>query len=175
MRRLLLLRHAKAERPQPGTRDHDRILSKRGRSEATAIGAYLARHALVPDRALVSTSNRTRETWILVSAAFAHSPATEFDGRIYDASPGTILDAVRESGTASKTLLVIGHNPGLQQLAAMLTASGDIDARQRLLEDFPTSSLALISFAGKSWHTLQPMGGRLERFLTPGTLLPASD
>ena len=68
MRRLLLLRHAKAERSQPGGRDHDRILSKRGRNDAAAVGAYLVRHRLVPDRALVSTSARTRETWTLVAA-----------------------------------------------------------------------------------------------------------
>lgn len=179
MRRLLLLRHAKAERSQPGGRDHDRILSKRGRNDAAAVGAYLVRHRLVPDRALVSTSARTRETWALAAAAFAKPPMkppmAQFDGRIYEASPEAILSSIRETGTAGKTLIVVGHNPGMQQLAATLIASGDVDARQRLLEDYPTSALALISFAGESWDTLRPMGGRLEHFVTPDTLQPASD
>jgi phosphohistidine phosphatase len=175
MRRLLLLRHAKAERLQPGGRDHDRILSKRGRNDAASVGAYLIRHKFVPDRALVSTSARTRETWGLVSAAFAKAPQAEFDGRIYEASPEAILNSIRETGTAGKTLIVVGHNPGMQQLAAMLIASGDVDARQRLLEDYPTSALALISFAGESWDGLRPMGGRLEHFVTPDTLQPATD
>lgn len=175
MRRLLLLRHAKAERSQPGGRDHDRILAKRGRGDAAAVGAYLVRHKLVPDRALVSTSARTRETWALVAEAFTKPPKTEFDGRIYEASPEAILNSIRETGTAAKTLLVVGHNPGMQQLAAMLIASGDVDARQRLLEDYPTSALALISFAGESWDKLKPMGGRLEHFVTRHMLEPASD
>ena len=175
MRRLLLLRHAKAERSQPGGRDHDRILAKRGRNDAATVGAYLVRHKFVPDRALVSTSARTRETWALVASAFAKPPQAEFDGRIYEASPEAILNSIRETGTAAKTLLVVGHNPGMQQLAAMLIASGDVDARQRLLEDYPTSALALINFAGESWDSLKPMGGRLEHFVTPRTLEPASD
>jgi len=175
MRRLLLLRHAKAERSQPGGRDHDRILSKRGRNDAGAVGAYLLRHKFVPDRALVSTSARTRETWTLVAAAFSKAPKAEFDGRIYEASPEAILNSIRETGIAGKTLIVVGHNPGMQQLAAMLIASGDVDARQRLLEDYPTSALALISFASESWDNLHPMGGRLEHFVTPDTLQPASD
>jgi phosphohistidine phosphatase len=175
MRRLLLLRHAKAERSQPGGRDHDRILSKRGRNDAAAVGAYLVRHKLVPDRALVSTSARTRETWTLVAEAFAKPPQAEFDGRIYEASPEAIFKSIREIGTAGNTLLVIGHNPGMQQFAAMVIASGDVEARQRLLENYPTSALALISFAGESWEALRPMGGRLEHFVTPDTLQPASD
>lgn len=175
MRRLLLLRHAKAERSQPGGRDQDRILTKRGRRDAAAVGAYLVRHKFVPDRALVSTSARTRETWALVSAAFAKLPPVSFDERIYEASPEAILNAIRETGTAGKTLIVVGHNPGVQQLAAMLIASGDVDTRQRLLEDYPTCAFALISFAGDSWDTLRSMGGRLEHFVTPDTLQPATD
>ena len=69
MRRLLLLRHAKAERSQPGGRDHDRVLAERGRADAKKLGVYLARHAFVPDRAVVSTAARTRETWALLATA----------------------------------------------------------------------------------------------------------
>ncbi len=175
MRRLLLLRHAKAERSQAGGRDHDRIRAKRGRNAAAAVGGYLVRHKLVPDRALVSNSARTGQTWDLVATAFTKPPSPVFDDRIYEAPPEAILNSIRETGTVGSTLIVVGHNPGMQQLAAMLIASGDVEARQRLLEDFPTSSLALISFAAKSWDELHPMGGRLEHFVTPQTLEPATD
>lgn len=171
MRRLLLLRHAKAERLQSGGRDHDRILAKRGRDDAAAVGAYLVRHKLIPDQALVSTSARTRETWTLVAKAFAaKTPPVEFEETIYEASPEAILKAVRTTEQAAKTLLVVGHNPGMQQLASMLIASGDVEARQRLLEEFPTSAIAMISFAVQDWESLHANGGRLEHFVTPQTL-----
>lgn len=175
MRRLLLLRHAKAERLQPGGRDHDRVLTARGRADAKRLGAYLARHAFVPDRAVVSTSARTHETWALLAAAFGKTPPASFEDRIYDASPQTILQGIKETEPETDTLLVIGHNPGLQELANMLIASGDIDARERLGEEFPTSALAAISFAPADWRGLHPQRGRLEHFVTPQWLETATD
>lgn len=175
MRRLLLLRHAKAERSQPGGRDHDRVLTERGRADARKLGGYLARHAFVPDRALVSTSVRTRETWALLAAAFDKTPPVSFEDGIYDATPQSIVQEIKSTGSDIGTLLVIGHNPGLQELAAMLVASGDIDARERLGEDFPTAALAAISFAVQDWSGVHPHGGRLEHFLTPGWLATATD
>lgn len=175
MRRLLLLRHAKAERSQPGGRDHDRVLAERGRGDAKKLGLYLARHAFVPDRAVVSTAVRTRETWTLLATAFAKAPPASFEERIYDATPQAILEVIRDTGVRVGTLLVIGHNPSLQELAAMLIASGDIDARKRLGEGFPTSALAAISFAAEDWSGIHPRGGRLEHFVTPRWLATATD
>ncbi|AMN43327.1 SixA phosphatase family protein [Rhodoplanes sp. Z2-YC6860] len=175
MRRLLLLRHAKAERLQSGGRDHDRILAKRGREDAAAVGAYLVRHKLIPDLALVSTSARTRETWGLVAKIFPKVPPAEFEGTIYEAEPEAILDAVRATEPEVRTLLVVGHNPGMQQLAGILIASGEVEARQRLLEEFPTSAFATISFATGSWDGLHANGGRLEHFVTPQTLEATTD
>jgi phosphohistidine phosphatase len=71
--------------------------------------------------------------------------------------------------------MVIGHNPGLQELAAMLVASGDLEARERLGRAFPTSALAVISFAAEDWNGVHPRGGRLEHFVTPGWLAAATD
>jgi phosphohistidine phosphatase len=175
MRRLLLLRHAKAERLQSGGRDHDRILAKRGREDAVAVGAYLVRHRLVPNRALVSTSARTRETWALVATALTKAPPAEFEGSIYEASPEAILKAIKATEPTAKTLVVVGHNPGVQQLAGTLIASGDIEARQRLLEEFPTAAFAMISFVAESWDGVHAAGGRLEHFVTPQTLEAATD
>jgi phosphohistidine phosphatase len=175
MRRLLLLRHAKAERSQPGGRDHDRMLTERGRTDAKMLGAYLARHAFIPDRAVVSAAARTRETWTLVAAAMGKAPPVSFEERLYDASPETILKAIKETGPDTGTLLVTGHNPGLQELAATLVASGDIEARERLAREFPTSALVVISFAVENWNGVHPRGGRLEHFVTPGWLAAATD
>ena len=175
MRRLLLLRHAKAERSQPGGRDQDRVLADRGRADAAKLGAYLVRHAFVPDQAVVSTSTRTRETWALIAAALDKGPTVEFEERIYEASPQAILDVIRETGPKVHTLLVIGHNPGLQELAAMLIASGDVESRERLREEFPTSALAAISFAAADWSGVHPHGGRLEHFVTPRMLEAATE
>jgi len=175
MRRLLLLRHAKAERLTAGGRDVDRVLAGRGRSDAKTLGAYLARHRPIPDCAVVSPSARTRETWALVAAAFAKTPAVRFEERLYDASPRAILDVVKQTADDIGTLLVIGHNSGLQELATMLTASGDVEARERLGREFPTSALATISLAAASWSGVHARGGRLEHFVTPEWLETAGD
>ena len=174
MRRLLLLRHAKAER-QPGGRDHDRVLAERGLDDDKTIGTYLARHGVVPDRALVSTSARTRETWALLSTAFSKVPPADFDDRIYEATPRMILEAIKETASRVTTLLVVGHNPGMQEVANLLVASGDIEARERLGRAFPTSALAVISLAIDGWEAVHAQGGRLEHFVSPKLLAGAAD
>ncbi len=173
--RLMLLRHAKSEKAEPGMRDHERVLNPRGRSETPRIGAYMARHALIPDRVLVSTARRTRETWERLAPAFPSPPPVSFDDRLYDSVPETILAVVKDTERAVGTLLVIGHNPGLHDFARLLIASGDVEARERLNEGMPTAALAVIDFAGKDWRKLHPHGGRLERFVSPRSLATAAD
>jgi phosphohistidine phosphatase len=175
MRRLLLLRHAKAERSRPGERDHDRVLAARGRDDAPKLGAYMVRHAFMPDVVLVSTSARTRETWKLAATAFEEPPVVRYDERIYEAGPHAILNVIKETHPGVDTLLVIGHNPGLQELATQLVAVGDSDALRRLKEEFPTSALAVINFMVEDWSRLHPRAGRLEHFVTPKTLVTMTD
>jgi phosphohistidine phosphatase len=175
MRRLLLLRHAKAERSQPGGRDRDRVLEERGRLDARKIGDYLARHGFIPDRALVSPAARTRETWTLVAEAFERTPAVSYDERIYEGPAQAILKAIQDSAGEARTLLVIGHNPSLHELATLLIAAGDVEARQRLKEHFPTTALAVIGLAADDWRALHPHAGRLEHFVTPKSLETATD
>jgi len=175
MRRLLLLRHAKSERLEPGGRDRDRVLAKRGRADAPKVGAYMVRHALIPDLIVASASVRTRETWALVAGAFDASPPVKFEERLYEASAPTILQVIKETGPKVETLLLVGHNPGLQELAVMLIAAGDVEMRQRLKEDFPTSALAVIDFAVKDWSRVHRHAGRLEHFVTPQLLEAATD
>jgi phosphohistidine phosphatase len=175
MRRLLLLRHAKAERSDPGMQDLSRVLIERGRKDAAKIGAYMAGHALVPDRVVLSPSARTQETWKYASAAFKPAPAAMSAERLYDATPHDIIGVVSDSPAAAHTLMLIGHNPGLHEAALMMIASGDIDARERLRERLPTSGLVIIDFAFDDWSKLHPQSGRLERFVSPKTLEPAAN
>ena len=171
--RLLLLRHAKSEKAEPGLRDHERRLNDRGERDAETIGAYLAGHGLIPDLVAVSTSRRTRETWEHVAATLAASPPVSFEERLYNAGTEAILAVVKDTKSAVRTLLVIGHNPGMHEVARLLIASGDVEARERLNEGLPTAGLAVIDFAGKDWRKLHPHGGRLERFVTPRSLAAA--
>jgi phosphohistidine phosphatase len=175
MRFLLLMRHAKAEPSVPGGSDVGRVLAPRGRTDAKTIGAYLARHRSIPDRVVVSPAARTRETWTLASGAFSQMPPASFEDRLYDASPAAILNVIKQTSDSVGVLLVIGHNPGLQELAAMLIASGDVEARERLGREFPTSALATISFAVENWNAVHARGGRLEHFITPNRLAAAGD
>jgi phosphohistidine phosphatase len=175
MRRLLLLRHAKSDRTRPGGHDHDRVLAARGREDAPKLGAFMVRHALIPERVIVSTAQRTRETWDLVAAAIGKSPPAEFDERIYEAAPQAILKVIKESDPKIHTLLIVGHNPGLQELAALLIASGNLEARQRLNEKFPTAGLVVIDFALDDWTKLHAHAGRLDHFVSPRSLTAATD
>jgi phosphohistidine phosphatase len=171
--RLMLLRHAKAEKAEPGMGDHERGLNPRGRSDAELIGAYIARHALTPDAVVVSTARRTRETWEGLAPALSGPPPATFEDRLYNAGTEAIMTVVKATAPAVRTLLVIGHNPGLHDVARLLIASGDVEARERLNEGLPTAGLAVIEFAAESWSKVHPQGGRLERFVSPRSLAEA--
>ena len=172
--RLMLFRHAKAEKGAPGMRDRDRELAPRGLKEASRMGAYMARHKLVPDLVLVSPARRTHETWDGLATGLPARPVT-FEDRIYEGGHEAILATIRETEAAVGTLLVVGHNPGLHDSARLLIASGDVEARERLNEGMPTSGLAVIDFALGDWEKLHPHSGRLERFVTPGLLKAETD
>lgn len=175
MRTLMLLRHAKAVVADGKIRDRDRPLAGRGQKDAPKIGAYMGRHRLMPDRALVSPSKRTEETWVLVAPALGRPVQATFDERLYDASPQTIMDVIQETGAACPTLLVIGHNPALHRVAVGLIATGDLDAREQLHESLPTSGLVTIEFPFDDWQKLHAQAGRLGLFVTPDLLKAATD
>jgi phosphohistidine phosphatase len=174
MRRLMLLRHAKTERAAPGERDHDRKLMKRGRADAPVVGAYLAQHGLVPDLALVSPAARAQETWALVAAAFAKAPRMVTDDRIYSGNPEKLLDLIAEPRKAHK-VLIVGHNPSLQEFALQLIASGGVEAREQLREKLPTSGFVVIDLPIDDWSFARPHAARLERFVTPRLIAAATE
>ena len=168
MRRLMLLRHAKAV-PQGLLADENRPLAERGRQDMATIAAFMASRGLVPDLALVSSSLRTRETWDLLLPAFSPAPAQRIEDRLYAAPAERILYLMRETGPEVATLLLVGHNPGLEELARSLSGAGETDALIRFGGSMPTASLAVIDLAG-DWPTIEPGTGRLEIFVTPKTL-----
>jgi phosphohistidine phosphatase len=162
----MLLRHAKTERAPPGARDRDRRLTKRGSTDAQAIGAYMARHRFVPELVLVSPAARAQETWTLAADYFTKPPRAVDEERIYNASSDALLALIGETGRA-RSLLLVGHNPGFHDLAVALIASGDVTARERLNEKLPTAGLVVIDLALDDWGLLHPHCGRLERFVSP--------
>lgn len=175
MRTLMLIRHAKAARPDGRTRDHDRPLIERGRSDAPKIGAYMRRHGLLPDRVVVSPAKRTRETWALLAPAFGNGLKAKFDERLYDASPQTVFEIIQENATDCPALLIIGHNPSMHRLATGLIAAGDLDNREKLRENLPTSGLVTIEFPFDDWTKLHAQAGRLTHFVTPKLIAAAAD
>lgn len=167
MRRLMLLRHAKSDWSAPGRPDRDRVLSARGERAAPLMGRYLAEQGLIPQHAIVSVAERTRQTWQRLGKAVTGTPGVTFDERIYEAAPLDILAAIGDAPAAAQTLLVVGHNPGLQSLALALTGTGSGKARRTLAEKFPTAALAVIDFDLPDWRSMSPGSGHLERFITP--------
>lgn len=169
MRDLLLLRHAKSSRDDAGLADFDRPLSKRGRRDAPHMGELLAARGWTPDHAIVSPALRTRQTWDLVRPALGNV-ATRYDETIYEASPEAILAAIRAAPPGARRLLVIGHNPGLEDLSAILASDrSDAPALAALREKFPTGALARFAVEAE-WRNLAGGGGRLTDFVRPKDL-----
>ncbi len=169
MRRLILLRHAKSDWPD-GVPDHERPLAKRGRRTAPLMGTYLVKQGLLPDLALISTARRAIETWELASAACGRTIAWKEEPRLYDAAATTLLDIVREAPRRIGTLLIVGHNPGLEEFAGILIGKGPEPALSALHQKFPTAGLAVIDFAVQDWTEIADGLGELELFQTPKSI-----
>src|SRR4051794_26954605 len=167
MRRLMLLRHAKAEIPMG--LDFDRALAPRGRAAAPLVGAYLRDEQLFPDLAVISPARRTQETWELVRSGLG-TVETRGERRLYEASREGLLAVIHGVEPGIRTLLMIGHNPTLGDLARRLVGHGDRYAFARMCRGFPTGALAVIDFDTESWDRVETGGGRLDRFVTPGSL-----
>lgn len=170
MKKLLLLRHAKSSWDDPSLADFERPLSSRGLKAAPRMGRELAARDWLPDRALVSPAVRTHATWDLVAAQWPAQPSVTFPETLYDATPEEMLGELRRTAEAVETLLVIAHNPGLQQFAdGIAGGTSDQKALARLREKFPTAALARLVFDGK-WRDLNFDGARLTHCLRPKEL-----
>jgi phosphohistidine phosphatase len=178
MRRLMLLRHAKTENDAPSGRDQDRRLDDRGRKDAAEIGGWIARHPPVPDAVLVSPAVRAHQTWEIAAAAMkelARAPHVELLPELYGADPSQLLQSIHAaSATDSQRLMVVGHNPGMHELALALAGSGDAAGRRALSENLPTSGLAIFDFEVDDWADVAFRRGRLVLFISPKLLKQSS-
>ena len=171
MKTLALLRHAKADRGGPGLEDFDRALAPRGIEAAPRIGRAMRALGLSPDLVLCSQARRARETWDLVAPELDCDPAVQIRRGLYLAAPATLLDSLRSVEAAVGTLLLIGHNPGLEWLAATLCGPGSEPGAARALSGkYPTAALAVLTFEIAYWRDVDRGMGRLTHFLQPGDL-----
>jgi phosphohistidine phosphatase len=178
MRRLMLLRHAKTESDAPSGRDRDRRLDDRGRLDAAEIGSWISGHPPFPDLALVSPAVRAHQTWEIAWEAMkglVPPPQVELLPELYGADPAQLLHAIRSASVADpERLLLIGHNPGMHELALALAGSGDAAGRKALASNLPTSGLAILDFAVDDWADVAFRQGKLVLFVSPKMLKQAS-
>ncbi|MFR9797392.1 SixA phosphatase family protein [Streptomyces sp. MS06] len=165
-RRLVLLRHAKSARPE-GVPDHERPLAPRGRRDAPAAGRALAEAGCLPDLALCSTALRARQTWELACAQWSDPPPVRYDARLYHADATRLLDVVREAPAQTATLLLLGHDPALVDLALHLAGEGAGDTLDRVRAAFSTSALAILTWHGPTWQVLTGQAARLTAVTVP--------
>lgn len=158
MRELILLRHAHAEPPAPGQEDFDRPLSLQGKAEAEAAGRWLKQHGYTPDRVVCSSALRTRET-TEQAMAFLGFVETRHEPRIYDATPGRLMQVIDENRDVTR-LLLVGHNPGFEQLAALLSSGQSGDFR-----GMPAGGIAVLSLPADA--ALEPGVAHLAAFWWP--------
>ncbi|MFL5295218.1 MAG: SixA phosphatase family protein [Phenylobacterium sp.] len=147
MDRLILFRHGKAEAESASGDDFDRRLAPRGERESAQMGATLADLGLKPDLVLVSPAARARDTWAAAEPSFPQAKVS-FDEGLYHADSGAIRHAAERAGKKARTVMVVGHNPGLQELAVRLLMEGSAPSALvgRAQRQFPTAAAAVFLF-----------------------------
>ncbi|HZI17385.1 MAG TPA: histidine phosphatase family protein [Pyrinomonadaceae bacterium] len=161
MKRLLLLRHAKSSWAEPGLADFDRPLNERGLRAAPLVGRFLLRRKLRPDLVLSSPAERARRTAALVAEAAGLDAPVRYDERIYEAPAGRLVEVVSELEEAAEEVLLVGHNPGMEELIELLAGE-----RQGM----PTAALARVSLGVEKWSRVRAGTGRLELHVRPREL-----
>ncbi len=174
MKRLLLLRHAKAVPGGQGIDDHARELAERGRSDAPAMGRYMQKHDLAPELVLCSTAVRTTETAQLAFGEFRKRPEVELSEALYLAEPEGIIAIARRVPRKQQSVCIVGHNPGLEVCASVL-AREPVRRKERdyvdaIEEKFPTCALAVLDFEVDAWRDIALGKGKLVDFVRPKDL-----
>jgi phosphohistidine phosphatase len=179
MRRLMLLRHAKTEHDAPSGRDRDRRLDERGRQDAAEIGGWIGSHPPFPDAAMVSPAVRAHQTWDVAWNAMKDRvapPQVEYPEELYGADASQLLRSIHTAAaTNPKRLMLVGHNPGMHELALALIGAGDAAGRKALADNLPTSGLAVFDFDTTDWTDVAFRRGKLILFVSPKLLKQALD
>jgi phosphohistidine phosphatase len=169
---VLLLRHAKSAWNDAGLGDHERPLSRRGERAAEALADYIAQNAPRPDLILCSTAVRTRQTLApLVHRLAAPAPPILLEKALYLAPEATLLARLRKAPDDAGTVLLIGHNDGIWQLAEVLADKGRTALLQALREKFPTGALATLRAPIEHWSDLAAGSAELLGFVRPRDLV----
>ena len=168
-RRLYLQRHAKSSWDDPSIDDHDRPLAPRGEEAVSRLRRYVATTDIAPALVICSSARRTVMTWDGVHEAFPDGTPVVVEDGIYGASAGELLTRLQEVDDGTESVMIIGHNPGLEVLAAILIGAGDDDVRRQLATKFPTGALAELTF-DTTWADLGPGSATLATFVTPRSL-----
>ncbi len=167
MKRLYLLRHAKSSWDDPTLADHDRPLAPRGRRAAKVMAKHLGRKGIAPELVLCSPSRRTRQTLTRIAPSMGKSADVQIEHGLYAASAPVLLEVLHEVPDEVESVMLIGHNPGIQDLALSLARAGSKRARVR--SKFPTAALATLEHNG-SWRELAPGSAELVSFVKPKEL-----
>jgi phosphohistidine phosphatase len=174
VKRLFLLRHAKANRDTPGIDDINRRLAERGREDAVRMGRFMREEDRIPALVLCSTAVRTQESLALLLPELGAHPLVQYRADLYLARPEIILASIRHARETAGSLMVVGHNPGIEECAQGLArepVDRKLRKRYQLMSDkFPTGSLAVIDFDVSQWSAIGPGGGELELFVRPKDL-----
>jgi phosphohistidine phosphatase len=165
-KRLILLRHAKSDYPE-NVPDHDRPLAKRGRHDAPLVGGWLRESGYIPDVVVCSTAARAVQTWERAASSLGASPPVRYERRVYLASVLALLMLVREFAAEAGTVAVVGHNPGIAELAAGLAGQEGHAALR-----FPTAAVAVLDLPSP-WASVEPGEATLLAFATPATMREA--
>jgi phosphohistidine phosphatase len=167
VKQLFLLRHAKSSWEDPELADHDRPLAPRGRRAAKLIAEHLRRQTVAPALVLCSSALRTRQTLEWIAPVLGEEVPVQIDGELYAASEQVLLERVRAVEDGIESLLLIGHNPGVERLALLVAGSGhEVGA---LARKYPTGALATLEFSGR-WRELGAGRAKLTGFVTPKQL-----
>ncbi len=170
MKSLTLLRHAKSGWDDPIARDFDRPLNAKGERAAGLVGQHLRREGISFDHIIASPATRVAETIAALADGYGRSFDVHEDKRIYLASASTLLDVIHALPDDATTALLVGHNPGLEDLVLWLVPAG-AERREMVEEKYPTATIAELSFDG-DWRSLEPGGAALARFVRPRDLDP---
>jgi len=175
LKRIFLLRHAQAEGQDPAGSDFERPLTERGQAAAAAVGAYMARVGWRPAAVLCSPARRARETWDALARDWpAPRPSAE-NAELYEAGPAQVVACLHHVPADADSVLVVGHNPAIQQAALDLAGGGNTAAYAQMKARFPTAGLALLEADVADWSELHPGGADLRAFVGPEDVPPAPD
>ena len=169
MKTLLVLRHAKAVRDSPTGEDSDRPLAERGWKDGRAIGREMRKRGLNPDAVVISPATRVVDTIAAVAEGYGPLDAN-YDQRIYDNTPNQLLKVVQDADDNAQRLLIVGHNPGFQELLLKLTIDDPEGLREEVADKFPTAAIAEVELPADEWRNVREGTGRIVRLIRPSDL-----